>query len=300
MNQKGPACRQAGQTILILILLMTVALAIGLSIVQKSLVDVSTASKVEQSSRAFSAAEAGIEKALISSPTPFPLPNNSQVVEITNTGLLPQTAIPPSRQAPLEIGSIGSPITAKDDIAQVWLADYNSSANPPAIFYDPSPNRYLDVYWGSISSQDKTALLLTLIYWDGSIYQSRKWYLDDATATRDPANGFDTVACSGNYALAGYKCFKTLGDGAGVNNGALPSGLMLLRARLLYNQATQPFAVWAVGTCGTACSLPPQARILTSTGVSGETQRRVQVYQFNKVVPPFFDYAIFSAGDINK
>ncbi len=44
---------QKGQLILILILVMTVALSIGLSIVQKSLVDVSTSSKVEQSSRAF-------------------------------------------------------------------------------------------------------------------------------------------------------------------------------------------------------------------------------------------------------
>ena len=54
---------QKGQVILILILVMTVGLAIGLSIVQKSLVDISTASKIEQSSRAYSAAEAGVERA---------------------------------------------------------------------------------------------------------------------------------------------------------------------------------------------------------------------------------------------
>ena len=57
MNKKG-------QILLALILVMTVALAIGLSVIQKSLVDVSTSTKVEQSSMAFSAAEAGIERSL--------------------------------------------------------------------------------------------------------------------------------------------------------------------------------------------------------------------------------------------
>ena len=41
--------------ILILVLVMTVALAIGISVIQRSLSDISTATKVEQSSRAFSA-----------------------------------------------------------------------------------------------------------------------------------------------------------------------------------------------------------------------------------------------------
>lgn len=304
--------KQRGQTILALILVMTVALAIGLSIVQKSLVDVSTSSKVEQSSRAFSAAEAGIEKALRnldsggSLPSPFPLPNSSEVQDITSTGLLPATAVCGTRQQPLEIGSVGDPTTTKDDVAQVWLADFNSNTNPPAVFYDPSPcpsdpspNRQLEVYWGSNFSTDKTALNLTLIYWDGASYKSRKWFLDDdPAATRD--NGFEDMPCSGNYSLTGYKCYKKLGDNIGRDNGPLQSGLMLLRARFFYNTEAQPFAVWAVGICGPSCSLPPQTRVLTSTGISGETRRRVQLRQQSKVVPPIFDYAIFSAGDISK
>ena len=56
--------KEKGQIILILLLVMTVALGVGLTIVQRSLTDISTSTKVEQSSRAFSAAEAGIEKAL--------------------------------------------------------------------------------------------------------------------------------------------------------------------------------------------------------------------------------------------
>ena len=288
-----------------LILIMTVALAIGLSIVQKSLVNVSTASKVEQSSRAFSAAEAGIEKALKGDTTLQSFSgSSSSIKEITDTGLTP--CVPGQagcvqgvgiRQVVLEKEPL-----AKEDTAHVWLADLNSSSNPPTPFYTQSS---LDVYWGN-SSIDKAALELTLVYYDGSLYKSRKWYLDDISATRNPANGFDTVSCPGTYQFGTntYQCKKTLGDGTGINNGPLPSGspniLMLIRARLLYNTTRQLFAVQAVGTCGSECSLPPQARTIFSTGASGETQRRVKVYQENRVVPQFFDYAIFSAGEITK
>lgn len=295
--------KQKGQIILLLILVMTVALAIGLSIVQKSLVDVSTASKVEQSSRAFSAAEAGIEKALKGDTNIHQsfAGNSSNIKEVVDTGLIPPypPTDPPTRQDPLAI-----PPLAKEDVVQIWLADFNSTANPPDSVYIQNT---LDVYWGN-SSTDKAAIELTLVYYDSTakIYTAKKWYLDNANASRSPANGFKTVTCGGNYTLPGYQCYVRIGDQIldpyynTSGYGALPSGLMLIRARLLYNTTSQPLAVHAVGVCGKPCSLPPQARIIVSTGVSGETQRRVKIFQSSKVVPPFFDYAIFSAGDISK
>lgn len=313
---------QSGQVILLLILVMTVALAIGLSIVQRSLVDVSTASKVEQSSRAFSAAEAGIEKALQLQPgstcgvdcisfsensskadveggSLMPcVPGQPTCSEVTDTQLRPfcvvgQPSCPEAtdiRQLALEF-----PLLVKEDIAQVWLADYKSTLNPPASFYTQNT---LDVYWGN-SSSDLAALELTLVYYgtdasdpvdpSSSKYRSKKWYLDQTNR----GNGFE-VSC-GNSSLAGYQCNRTLSFTV-----QQASGLMLLRARLLYNTTSQPFAVQAVGTCGKSCSLPPQAKSIISTGTSGETQRRVKVFQLDKVVPQYFDYAIFSAGEIAK
>lgn len=296
-NQIGSRSEE-GQLILVLILIMTVALAIGLSIVQKSLVDLSTASKVEQSSRAFSAAEAGVEKALRGdTSTQVFTDNNSKIEQILDAGLIPAAATSGTPQVALEY-----PPLAREDVAQVWLADFSSSTNPPAVLYNQPT---LDVYWGN-SSTDKTAIELTLVYYNGTIYASRKWYIDNASAVRSVPNGFDTVNCVGTYTIGAntYQCKKTLGDNTGVNNGPLPVGgsnrLMLLRVRLLYNSTSQPFAVQAVGTCGASCSLPSQARSIISTGVSGETQRRVKLFQLSKVVLPYFDYAIFSAGAINK
>ena len=295
---------QKGQVILLLILVMTVALAIGLSIVQKSLVDVSTASKVEQSSRAFSAAEAGIEKALQESNTTVHstlefTDNSSQVTQIIDTGLIPVVPTDNSRQAVLEY-----PPLAKEEVVQVWLADLNSISNPPAVHYAQST---LDVYWGN-SATDKAALELTLVYYgtdpadtvDPSTvkYRSKKRYLDQIsrgnsfevmTATDCPVGGYK------HESTTIYQCKKILNF-----TPIQTSGLMLIRTRLLYNAISQSFAVQAVGTCRKACSLPPQAKSIVSTGASGETQRKVQVFQLNKVVPNYFDYAIFSVGTINK
>lgn len=305
--------RQKGQIVLMLVLVMTVALAIGLSIVQKSLTDVSTATKVEDSQRAFSAAEAGIEKVLSGGGTQkFALEGTSaQVSEIQDSGTLPLLPEVNKRQLPLEF-----PPFAKEEIIQVWLADPDSNVRLPdcsaidatkhsPICYGQST---LDLYWGN-SQTDKAALELTLIYYDNvskTYKNDRKWFLDWDSADR--LNNFDKVNCPGSIVAEGsldkisYSCHIKLGDGS-INagkNGALPSGLMMLRARLLYNTTSQPLAVLAVGTCGKNCSLPPQTRKLISVGASGQTQRKVQVFQMNKVIPPYFDFAIFSAGEIRK
>ncbi len=286
-----------GQVLLTLILVMTVALAIGLSVVQKSLTDVSTATKVEDSQRAFSAAEAGIEKGLNGDMTTKTFTeNNSQITSLEDSGSIP--ALPPSQtqQKPLEY-----PPLAKEEVGQIWLADPDPNVVLPGcsaidatkhvpVCYKQST---LSVYWGS-SSSDKAALELTLIYYNGTSYVSRKWYLDQVVRT--PANNFDQVQNCAGYKPEGftttYQCYVLLGN--------LPSNLIMLRVRLLYNITSQPIAVLASGTCGRDCSLPPQYKILTSTGTAGEVQRKVKVFQSFKAIPTFFDYALFSNGEIKK
>lgn len=299
---------EKGQLILTLVLIMTVALAIGLSIVQKSLVDVSTSTKVEQSSRAFSAAEAGIEKALklndcgadgVNCRVDFTNINNSSAI-INDSTRIPYIPAPNERQAPFEY-----PPIPKEEVAQVWLADLDSTtpSSPP----DCGPNiqcyykqNSLDVYWGDATSTEKSALEITLNYYDTtqSMYLPRKWYLDNSSANRSVPNFIPVTCGSIPSPMQGYQCKYTL--------SSLPSGLILLRARLLYNTTSQPLAFQAVGLRGgvgcdpSGCWLPPQARNIISTGASGETQRRIKLFQISKVVPPYFDYAIFSAGKIEK
>lgn len=307
--------KEKGQVILVLVLVMTVALAIGISVVQRSLSDVSTSTKVEESSRAFSAAEAGIEK-ILACPTcglVTDFTENQSSARVTSNDLLPATAPSGTRQDPFEYPL--NPLS-KEEVGQIWLADSDPNVKLPdctAIDSDGhQPVCYtqssLDVYWGN-STTDLAALELTLVYYDtaSSKYISRKWYLDNPSAGRSSSNKFDTNADCNGFTVGSnpvpYRCKYTIGGTNGTfTDSPLQPKLMLLRARLLYNNNPQPFAVQpsSGATCGTPCSLPPQSRTLESVGTSGSTQRKVRMNQIYRMVPNYFDYAIFSVGQINK
>ncbi|MDO8619043.1 MAG: pilus assembly PilX N-terminal domain-containing protein [Candidatus Daviesbacteria bacterium] len=314
MNKvNASALNQKGQVLLILLLVMTVALAIGLSLVQRSATDISTSVKLEQSSRAFSAAEAGIEKALGGSgSTNFSLENNTTTA-VTDSGLLPA-----DNQA-LEYPPIG-----KEEIAHVWLAD------PNADFKVGSTGQYysqtsLDVYWGLsqsalVNDGEKPALEVTLVYKESGTYKFKKFYFDPAVQ-RVAGNGF--MSPDGNIFTCGAAVGKintifSKDPGTGSYStlirdrsfyckaqltGLTPT-LILLRARIFYSNSSHPFAVAPLGNCSTddlkPCSLPKQVKIILSKGTSGNAQRSVQLFKIDKVVPFFMDYAIFSAAAINK
>src|SRR5258708_37498979 len=86
---------QNGQIVVVLVLVMLVALTIGLAITLRSVSDVTTSTQTEQSSRAFSAAEAGIERAIQAGPTgpqttSFTLDNQSSA-QVVLSANLPRT-----------------------------------------------------------------------------------------------------------------------------------------------------------------------------------------------------------------
>lgn len=63
-NQSGPACRQAGQILLITLLALSVASTVALALVGRATTDVAVSNQLDEAAKAFSAAEAGLEEAL--------------------------------------------------------------------------------------------------------------------------------------------------------------------------------------------------------------------------------------------
>lgn len=306
-----------GQVILILLLVMTVALAIGLSVVQRSLSDLSTSTKIEQSSRAFSAAEAGIERALQRN-TPenvdieIPLDNNS-VANVVDSGLLPN----PKQ-------TIEYPPINKEEIIHVWFADPNADfVTTTGEYYKQTE---LDVYWGELDKTrpevDNPAIELTIISLAGSgsnrTYTNKKFLLDPNVNRQNNflkrGNTSADIAlfeCNGSsiYSIFSNPDSQTPDRQffcrARLRN--LTPALILIRGRILYSNGSHPVAVAPViptdNSCNTdtsPCSFPRQVRIIQSYGTSGDTQRVIQLFKIEKVVPFYLDYAIFAAGDINK
>lgn len=293
--------KQTGQVAIILLLIIVVSLAVGLSVASRSLTEITNASKTEDSSRAYFAAEAGIEKALSQGTTGAITGFENQAT----ANVLSRGNIPAANQA------LEYPAQPKEQTAQVWLADPGNLTVP---YYSQSE---LDIYFGNlgVATTDTPALNANLVYKnsDGS-YGEKRYFIDPITSRR-ASNGFPdpnadfSLSCNPEPVIntsfsasatavdRSFHCKATIRNFP-TTGGAIP---MLIRSRILYSTTNQALAFGPVGGCGAPnCSLPPQAKIYTTIGQAGQSQRVLQLFKLDYVVPQMFDYAIFSAGDITK
>ena len=313
--------KDTGQIIIILLLVMVVALAIGLSVVGRSINDISTSTNTENSSRAFSAAEAGIEKILnlqyeqaislggkVTPLSDIQFDNNASAKDV-----LIDAAIPREKTA-LEYPPFG-----KESFAQFWLA---SPADPNCT--DPVGSRCyrednFDVYFGEAREyssrldnlEDQPAIEVSVIYKIGGEYKSEKYFFDSYVKAPLPgrnSNNFNGCLDRGDSATA-WSVPKIVTNGGISANRAFYckvniSGYKetgseipyMVRVRILYTNSSHPVAVAPTGNA----SLPLQTNIYKSTGVAGDVQRRFEVFREKSVMPQFFDFALFSAGSLNK
>lgn len=316
---------EEGQILLTLVLVVLVSLTIGLSISQRAISNLSTSTKTEQSSRAFSAAEAGIEQALRTNAEVANLTlDNQSKATVSSTGLLPVY-----RQA------LEYPPISKADFGQIWLAKPQDltpyySQDTLTVFFGNAGEDYT-------SDDTKPAIEINLVTQNGNDYISTRYYFD-SDLSRITGNNFiyPNQALDPRHQYSSDRCLSGAeatdscapGDPFCINSSnslsaPLPEDRrflckatistkpnspneipILVRFRLLYSNSKQRFAFKPViAGCLTddyICSLPPQAVIYTSIGTSGDTQRRIQTFQETTVVPQFIDYAIFSNGGINK
>ncbi len=285
--------KTSGQVVIILLLIMLVALSAILSLSQRALNNVTSSTQNEQSSRAFSAAEAGIQRAiqLCTPGQACTVPSVAPFQNQASTNLSISNPLPPAGTA------LEYPPREKEDIIQFWFADPSSNNNPPPTIYTANS---LNLYFGAKDpvSTNKPAIEFNVISWNGSNYISTKFYFDsDSTRSGSSGNGFTAAA-----SVAGSNCNNTSVTNASstvyyckVVVTGLPSNLILARARILYSNTAQNVAIEP-----TSGSLPPQASIYTSQGSSGLSQKTVKVFRIVNVTPFLFDYSIFSAGAIVK
>lgn len=258
---------QKGQALLIVVLVMVVALTVGMSVTVRTITNLRTSSENENSERAFSAAEAGIERTL-ANPAP-----------ITNTSLGNNSSFSTS-----VITLSGSQFTVhngttilKDEPVDVWLANYPDYASPW------SGN--LIVNWGSAaetctnleSSNTQAALEIVLI--SGSKASPKLTeYLLDPCAARRASNKFQAPVSPGDNFSGKIFAYK--------NTIAITSGL-IVRIIPLY-------APTVVGVEGSA-ALPAQGTVITSTGVSDNAQRKIVSFRgYPKLPVELFPFIFFS------
>lgn len=270
MTKEG---NQSGQIALIIILVMVVVGTIALSIVARSVTDLSISTQEENKIRAFSKAEAGIE-------------------DILNLGLYNLTASSGQRT----VGSGDEQITYDYQIQEIGGGDSyeleNQLENGETIQVNLAPGSNpasLKIYWvDGANSQEtsgtKASLEISVFSLVGGQYQVRRWALNPPSGAASD-NNFDQVGTPPqSFGSKNYEAFKEI---------TLTSDDLFARLKSLYNQTS--LGVQAVGGV-----LPVQAYRLNVAAREGDNNAALEIVQTASSAASVFDYVLWSGSDLAK
>lgn len=282
--------RQSGQVVLITLLVLTIATTVALSLISRTTTDTTISAQAEESSRAFSAAEAGIEEAL------------KNGVSIASTALVGSSGV----QYQVSVSSIGGNAagvyelpkkTTKGTTETVWLISHlaDGSLDEGNSLNKNYRAATIDVCWSK--EADIPALAVTLLYKESTgvsdPYRTAKIAIDpdpvrSSSDQFDP--NYDTPGCDGsNNEYRKTLTFNTLSPTLDWASDTL----IALRLRPLYSDTKLSVDAGAI-------VLPQQGKSIESIGsTSTGTNRKIVVYQQYRAPATIFDAALYSQGALN-
>ncbi|MBI4067481.1 pilus assembly PilX N-terminal domain-containing protein [Candidatus Gottesmanbacteria bacterium] len=294
--------KNLGQVILIILLVTTVGLTIGLSLVSRTVQDLRISTQITESSKAFQAAESGIEAALkgtaVGGSGDVSLGNASANYSVTTYG---------GSDAPINIGN-----TAAGESKSFWLIGHRDDgtidySNPPLSFVGLSlySGAGVDICWGpkigEIAPLPPPAIEVTLYYWElGAGYKISKLAFDPDFFRRTNITHFSDLPPPGNNCGAEDRLYSVSLTFAGAgshnfDNPPFPPPIrILLRITPLYNSTDLVVAPQGVAT------FPSQGKSITSTGTTtAGVVRKLNVLQGYASLPSIFDYTLFCTNCTN-
>lgn len=263
--------KNSGQVAVFVLLLTLLGLTVGLSVTSRTLQDLKQTAISDQSSRAFTAAEAGIEDALAKT-----LAVGSSTINVGGSNVNYVVSRSPVAAYTPE-GSV-----AKDDVIEIDLRTYTGSTL--TINWTKKNDAHEDpanlCNEGSFTAP--AALMLSFYTFDGSNYGVKKLaYNASRCGTLGTLNNFLTA---NNSANVDYLSGVTV---------AYTSDMKVLRIRPIYNDAS-------ITVTGNA-NLPAQGYTIKSTAqTTGQVSRAVEVTRTNTALPPFFDYVLYTGGNLSQ
>lgn len=292
--------KQSGQAVLIILLSMVVALTVVLSIIASSTSDIKISSTETQSLRAFSAAESGVEQALVT---------NSGTNGNLNGGASYNAVV--SGLAQGQTYFINPNSLSSGDGGVFWYVSHG--ANGALVCGNGSPcftGKTIKLCWGasgtSANLPTTPAIEVSTFYLttpgDYTTTQVAKAVFDP-NSNRRANNSYapsDAGSCNvGSSSFAFQKqidlsTLNILASSYGVQNG-----LQFTMVKMLYNSNTvQPVAM-DVGFAGNS-TLPGQGSLVDSTGNLNQVTRKVEVSRTYGGIPAVFDTAVFSPNSLSQ
>jgi hypothetical protein len=272
---------QSGQALIILLLIMVVGLTVGLSIATRTITDLRISTQSEESQKAFSAAEAGIEDALRRDLPGMGITGPTTIATDMQVGDAKYTSTVTPQGGGSEPFITEQPV-AQDDVVQLCVDVSNPNICPNV---GPVPTS-VEVYWVKQGETDDASLEITEVYESGGTLQISK---NSYNADYSRSNGFSNSTKG---------TFPPVGDTTFLNKAtiSLNSGARILRIRPFYNNAT----VAVVATQPVGSILPLQSYKISSAGTTGQITRKIEVTRSLNALPPIFDYVLYSGTDIKK
>lgn len=289
---------ESGQALVLVLLSLSVVLTLVLFILARSVTDVAVSSRQEEAVRAFSAAEAGIERALVvgSGFGPTNIGDASYTASLTEFAL-GETEV-----------NFPSPISSGDTVT-TWFVSHDSDGNLSCSSLPCFTGDTMKVCWGNpgIAPGSSTAPAIEVsVYYESTPGNLATIKIGRVTADpntgRRSSNSFASDD-GGTCEIAGQKyqfqkviTFASMGIPAasyGVENG-----LQLAQIRMLYNTDYPHFAGVSVNFAGNS-TLPSQGVKIDATGTAGDSNRREVLYQ-GWPESPFASNAILVPSGITK
>lgn len=274
MKNQSIRLRSGGQALVLVLLSLAVVLTIVLYVVSRSVTDIAVSTRQEESIRAFSAAEAGIEKVLVTS-------SSTGLITIGdanyNANVTDFSAGTKTFNYPIQLSS--------GDSMTVWFMahDVNGDLTSSGAF----TGSQMKVCWGKTGTSDSNlatpAIEVTVYYQPTPGVFNVARAVSDPYSGRTPPNSFDTAGGSCTISGVNYAFSKTI---------ALPSGeLQFARIKMLYNTVISHGIGIDVDS-----NLPSQGQDINSTGVAGGSNRRISVFQSWPKIPSIFEYSIYDGN----
>lgn len=291
---------QAGQALVLILLSLAVVLTLVLFILSRSVTDIAVSSREEEAVRAFSAAEAGVEQSLIvgvSSGT-IPIGNATYKADVSSFAAGTNGFI-----YPIDLNS--------GESSTLWFVAHDADGNILCNAGSPCfTGKQLRVCWGksgtAADSATTPAVELSVLYTttpgDYSTVRVARAVFDPNSGRR--ANNLFSAPDAGNCTIGGQSFafqktvdLSTLGIPAGSYD--VQSGLQLAHLRFFYNTDTAHQAAYDVNFAGDSM-LPSQGLMVDSSGIAGQSTRRLSVFQGWPEAPSVFDFALYSSSGLTQ
>lgn len=254
---------------MLVLLVVVVALAVGLSVASRNITNLKTATQTERSQRAFSAAEGGVEDVL------------SRLGSVTATIPVEGGSVPVS----VDVGGIEANVTVSANPGYTSTINLGSVGQIDLNPLETSTSN-VRIEWGGSGSP---SIEVIEYYKNSGSYDQNRWYFVGGVGhPGESATSSSAVVCTPSAPYS--QCVEIL-----IQSPA--QDFRILRIRPFY--ANADVKVTAVGF---GSYIPLQTYTLESTARTDEGITRKVLVTRNSLpaLPAAFDYALFSSGNITK